>query len=230
MSMPEPDPAALRDHLHRDAPAFGELAAALPAEAPVPGCPGWEVAELAGHLGGVHRWASAVLRCGQLRPEPEPVGDPIGWYAAGWPPLLDVLGGVDPTTPCWGFGPTPHTAGFWTRRMAHETALHLVDLQLAAGLPPSMPDDLAVDGIDEVLEVMAPRQVARGRAPADPPAVTVEWGSDHRLLGAGPAKATIHGGPLDLLLLLWKRRPLETFTVEGDRAAAAMVVASSLTP
>ena len=41
--------------------------------------------------------------------------------------------------------------GFWFRRMAHETVIHRVDAELAAGLPTAhVPDDLAIDGIDEV--------------------------------------------------------------------------------
>ena len=42
---------------------------------------------------------------------------------------------------------------FWIRRMAQETVIHRVDAELALGEPfAPIPDDLALDGIDEVLE------------------------------------------------------------------------------
>src|SRR5438270_9540728 len=44
------------------------------------------------------------------------------------------------------------TVGFWIRRMAQETVIHRVDAELAATeTPAAIPDDLAVDGVDEVL-------------------------------------------------------------------------------
>ena len=49
------------------------------------------------------------------------------------------------------FGPE-QTVGFWIRRMAQETVVHRMDAQLAAGEPVTpAPDDLAIDGVDEVL-------------------------------------------------------------------------------
>lgn len=45
------------------------------------------------------------------------------------------------------------TVGFWIRRMAQETLIHRVDAEQAAGVPLApIPADLAVDGVDEVLE------------------------------------------------------------------------------
>ena len=43
----------------------------------------------------------------------------------------------------------PHTVGFWQRRQAHETAMHRVDAQLAAGEVATIDGALAADGIDE---------------------------------------------------------------------------------
>jgi hypothetical protein len=46
------------------------------------------------------------------------------------------------------------SVGFWVRRMAQETVIHRVDAERAAGeTVASIPDDLAEDGIDEVLVV-----------------------------------------------------------------------------
>ena len=51
------------------------------------------------------------------------------------------------------YKPDP-TVGFWFRRMAQETVIHRIDAELGAGasIAPA-PDDLAVDGIDELLKV-----------------------------------------------------------------------------
>jgi hypothetical protein len=44
------------------------------------------------------------------------------------------------------------TVGFWIRRMAQETVVHRVDAELAAEVAPgAIPDDIALDGIDEFL-------------------------------------------------------------------------------
>ncbi len=64
-----------------------------------------------------------------------------------------------PTRPAWTFvpaGPNAGTAGFWTRRQAHELTVHRYDAQLAAGTTAPVDADLAADGIDELLVVMLP--------------------------------------------------------------------------
>ena len=51
-------------------------------------------------------------------------------------------------------------ARFWSRRQAHEIALHRVDMELArpgdAGPPDPIESELACDGIDEFLEQVVP--------------------------------------------------------------------------
>ena len=38
----------------------------------VPSCPGWEVADVIGHLGGVYSWAASAIEAGGERPGPRP--------------------------------------------------------------------------------------------------------------------------------------------------------------
>ena len=54
-------------------------------------------------------------------------------------------------------GPSPGCSrpGFWARRMAHETAVHRADAELAAGRVPGLAPDLAADAIDEWLGFMS---------------------------------------------------------------------------
>ena len=64
--------------------------------------------------------------------------------------------------PVWAFG-EQRPAGFWARRMTHETTVHRVDAQLtvpggdgpAAGGQPVIAADVAADGIDEWLTSVA---------------------------------------------------------------------------
>ena len=73
----------------------------------------------------------------------------------------------------WTWTPD-HTVGFWSRRMAHEVAVHRWDAQGAAGDPSPIERELAVDGIQEVFDLMpvrpGVRSVARHRRD-DPPAL-----------------------------------------------------------
>ena len=39
----------------------------------------------------------------------------------------------DPAAPSWTWWPDDQTAGFWLRRMAQETAVHRVDVELPLG-------------------------------------------------------------------------------------------------
>src|SRR5262249_25715818 len=53
-----------------------------------------------------------------------------------------------------------HRAGMWSRRMAQETAMHRHDAQAAAGNIEPFDAELAVDGVDEVFDVIAYRRGA----------------------------------------------------------------------
>ena len=56
--------------------------------------------------------------------------------------------------PVWTFtGIRP--ASFWARRRAHEAAVHLADAQLAAGRDVDLAPEVAADGVDERLTIIA---------------------------------------------------------------------------
>jgi uncharacterized protein (TIGR03083 family) len=88
-----------------------------------------------------------------------------GWFDASAQELLAVLD-TDPTNEAWTFHP-PHTVGFWQRRRAQEMLIHRWDAQNALGEPLPFSPEFAADGVAEVFDTMAPRQVKRGRA--EPP-------------------------------------------------------------
>ncbi|MEH3075983.1 MAG: maleylpyruvate isomerase N-terminal domain-containing protein [Quadrisphaera sp.] len=237
----------------------GRLAAALRPEAlavVVPGCPGWTVADLARHTGGVHRWALSALR---TEPGGSPGGEPPGpqdddavpaWFAEGADELVAALASTSPAVPCWTFAAAeaPATAAFWARRQVHETALHRWDAASAlsaAGLTAApdpatwVEDDVAADGVAEVAGVMLPRQVRLGRTPALPGALALQSPSGRSLLGAAAAPqpaAELSGPAPALLLLLWGRTTLDAelasgrLALAGSREAAALLLTGALTP
>ncbi len=166
-----------------------------------------------------------------------PVEGVLDWYGATLVALVADLRAVDdPDRPVYSFAPDDERAGFWPRRMAHETTIHRVDAEQALGgaVGPIEPA-FAVDGIDEVFEVFVP-SLGAGRSPGDgrtvhlhatdvagewlirfdPDAVSVESGH-------GKGDAAVRGPAGELLLWLWGRRPIEGLEVFGaDDAVEAL--------
>lgn len=200
----------------------------------VPSCPGYDLADLASHLGGIHRWGTQALQ--STEPPPRPSTGPreraplVAWYADAAAELLTALRATEPDTACFTFGP-PRTAAFWLRRQAHETAVHLWDAQSAAGAPDPLDPQLADDGVAEVLTVFLPRQISLDRIPPVecPVALVATDTGGQWLLGDGVPTARV-GGPAEaLLLLLWKRTSLDDprLCVDGDPTAT---LSAALTP
>jgi uncharacterized protein (TIGR03083 family) len=129
-------------------------------DAPVPSCPEWDVAELLGHMGRVYGWARACVEANQLVSPTELAAPPPPGERAAWvrDQAARIVGALDRPAddPAWTWAPSGQV-GFWQRRQAHETVVHRVDAELAAGAPTPVPDRLAVDGIDEFLELLPNR-------------------------------------------------------------------------
>ncbi|GAB2614952.1 maleylpyruvate isomerase family mycothiol-dependent enzyme [Streptomyces capparidis] len=229
--MPTP---SRRTPLRRELDAFracldGDLSA------PVEHCPGWRLRDLAGHLGRGNLWAAAAVTegHGDLRPPPPPTDDAAlrRWFDETAAVLLAALD-TDPAAPAWTFHP-PHTAGFWQRRRLLETLVHRWDAELALGAPGPLDPGLAGDGVAEVFDTMAPRQVARGRARPPGRAIRLratdtgeEW-----TYGPGAPVAELAATAEELLLALWGRLAADdpAITWSGDREAARTVLAGPLT-
>ena len=141
----------------------------------IPWSDAWTVQDCAQHLGAAHRVVSLVI---EGRPTttfaamrelaiPEAADPALGqWVAASTSMLLDQLRSVPPDEPCWSWWANGADAGFWSRRMAHETLVHRWDIELGAGVAMAAMDPaLAADGVDEYLEVFASRVRAHASAP-----------------------------------------------------------------
>ena len=216
---------------------------------PVPSCPDWTLRQLATHVGRVHRWVAEILRTRAAESIPfrsvpdgrfpdDPAGRP-GWLTAGAGRLIGELSQLG-TDQVWAFG-SQRPAGFWARRMTHETAVHRADAELATGTTPVIEPDIAADGIDEWLTVMsAPRRRGdpdsrlAGLKPGgslhvhagDVPSGPGEWLVSHAPGGIevrrehGRGDAALRGPASGLLLVLTRRLTPEQAGAEvlGDPA------------
>jgi uncharacterized protein (TIGR03083 family) len=209
--------------VRRDAAAMADAARRGPLDAPVAACPGWDLNRLVGHVGRVHRWATAAVREGAdptAEIEKAPRDDRVVDYLEGGiAPLTEALAAIDPDAPAWNFTAVPGTAVFWPRRMAIETAIHRFDAEAAAALDPGPIDAaLAVEGIDEVLEVWAPTRLAGrdgidigGSAHLHATDAEGEWTvrTDDGVLqvsrGHAKGEVALRGPAAALLLVLWRR-------------------------
>lgn len=230
------------DHLAHLRSEGGRLVGAATAAgllAEVPTCRDWTVADLLVHIAKVFRRTTFALRSGTAeRPagrdwnmEPPSLEALTAWYDRE---LADVIAALEATgadAPVWSFSPGHSTAGFWRRRLAHEAAVHRVDVERAGGEATPVPAPLAVDGVDELLEVflagVAPEALAGTAATVHLHATDVEgeWlvglGPDGVTSERGHAKgdAAARGSASDLLLWLWGRAPEDGLERFGDPAA-----------
>ena len=222
------DSTRLSECLATDFRALRAAVAAADPTAPVPSCPDWSVGDLAVHTATVYLHKTECIR---LRRDPDPWppelpdSDPLALLDGSYAGLVAEFAAHRPGDPArtW-YGPD-QTVGFWIRRMAQETVIHRIDAELAAGLPLSpVPDDLAVDGIDELLDVFLgygtvtwAAEYAELLAGADGrplvvrttdrawTARTTEEGIRIAAGAAPDAAAEISGDPVPLLLRLWNR-------------------------
>lgn len=208
----------------------------------VPSCPDWTVLDLVHHVTTVyHRIRSHVSRGVTSRAETPPPEDlPAGaaaiqWWTDEYDALVSLLDSLDPELPAWNWAPQAKVAAFWHRRMAHETAVHRWDAQMAIGQAEPIETMLAVDGVAEVLDTWLP--AGRRRGPTDRTGVVQLVATDAeqewflRLRDAGVAlldtatwldhddhhtRVMARGTASDLVLALFGRVPFDVLEVSGD--------------
>lgn len=223
--------------LRRADDRFAEAAAAAVLHrgwsAPVPGCPGWTLADLVWHLAEVQRfWAWVVRTRAQdpsayVEPTRHPDDELLAYGAARSAELEAVLAGADPAEPVWTWAPRKDVA-FVLRRQAQEATVHVVDVEQVLGDVRPVPADIGLDGLDEWLEVMVPGALPDGPPRGAHPVVlhAVDAAAERTLFpGTRPFPvAALTGTAGDLLLAVWRRVPLEVLTVDGDGLQAAAML------
>jgi uncharacterized protein (TIGR03083 family) len=148
---------------------------------PVPTCPGWTVGDLIVHLGGTHRWATAIVSRALQRNLPadeeatllRAPTDPsalLPWFLLGAEEQVKALTAAPANLQAFKFlTGAPPARHFWARRQAHETTIHRVDMLAARlGRMPSTAEaavalQTALDGVDELVSGFVPRRSSRLR-------------------------------------------------------------------
>ena len=217
------------EHLEREGRLLAEAAGRVGLDAAVPSCPGWTVRNLLRHVGGVHRWATSIVATPLSERPDEPLDDTddarwpgdaslLSWFVEGHAALVAALRNAPDDLDCYTFLPNMTPKVHWTRRQAHETAMHRADVQLAAGDTPSFEVDFARDGIAEMFEAFFPRgyrKRLRSETPRTIGVVAVD-ADDAWLVHVGPEGATAERGvgdvddvvmasASDVYLILWNR-------------------------
>lgn len=194
--------------------------------AEVPSCPGWTVDTVLRHVATVYLHKVEILRLGEL-PDPWPPNlderDALELYDEARGAVVAALEAAGTELATWTFSPEDKTSGFWYRRMALETAVHRVDAELAHDVVTPVDEELALDGIDEVLALMLGGPWWEEGDTEHPVDATIRITSEGRSWtirldatsavvtpGAeGDVDAEVFGDAPDILLWLWGRRELD---------------------
>jgi uncharacterized protein (TIGR03083 family) len=173
---PEPEslPFDAIAHLRTDSIRFLEIVTDHGFEPPVPSCPGWDLGDLAWHVGTVwERWGRIVsegittLDGVERLDRPQRPADEllVDWVTAAHTSMFSALARATDDTEVWTWTGANRSAAWVRRRMTHETAVHRWDAAHAVGVPYDIPTAVAADGIDEFLMWFAGRRVRTGASP-----------------------------------------------------------------
>jgi uncharacterized protein (TIGR03083 family) len=258
--MPQLSPDRYVAEIEASTAGLAEILAQHDPSLPIPTCPDWTLRQLVTHVGRAHRWAAEITRTrsdafipfrqvpdGKL---PDDRAEQLAWLQAGSALIVDAVrdAGSDLVWTFTGLAP----AGFWNRRMSHETLVHRADAQIAAGTEPEpvIEAHVAADAIDEWLTLLAGGILgnADDRTKALPAGAALhihatddgldgrgEWMIRYDVAGLivepghGKGDAALTGPAASLLLVLMRRRPVpdSAVTVHGDSAVVDGWLAST---
>jgi len=217
--------------VERETSAFTRTLMRGDADAQVPSCPEWTLRDLAKHVGGVQGFWTHVLAEGTGRPKPafddEPGPSAGLWLVQIGGFLVNELKAASADTKVWTWNPADQSAAFAARRMAHETAVHRFDAQMAIGNPEPIEPALAADGIEEIF-VMVDAWPESGRGEGQTLHLHSAEG-DEWLIAMNPdgldikrehAKGdlALRGAVSDLELVLYDRPPIGDVERFGDES------------
>jgi uncharacterized protein (TIGR03083 family) len=228
--------------------AFRAAIASAPSlDTPVPTCPGWTLADLAWHIGERRRIWAATVAAGpadaRANPEVEPMPSDreelLAWLAESTRQLLDALTAAGPDRECWvgwGDSQSARTTGAVARHQVQEIAVHTYDAQLAVGAPQPLPEEVAVDGVEEFLytcnattspwphePAVLEYHVAEG--PLWELRLSAEGARAARLDGPGEPDLYASGTASDVVLTMYGRIDLNALKFEGDVVVLDRLVA-----
>jgi uncharacterized protein (TIGR03083 family) len=239
------DSKRLRECLEADYTRLRDVAVGAELTAKVPTTPEWTVADLVDHVAVVYLHKVECMRLGH-HPQPWPPegldrSDPVALLDRTYAALAAEFAARPPEASTFTWYEPDQTVGFWIRRMAQETVIHRVDAELGAGVPlATIPEDLARDGIDEVLVAFLeygsrawPEEYAQALADAGGRTIRLETTGASWLVRPtadrveasatddAAADAVVRGEPVDLLLWMWNRAGEDAVSVSGDPGVVA---------
>jgi uncharacterized protein (TIGR03083 family) len=221
------------DAIRREGAAFVDAARSAGVDASVPACPDWTIADLCSHVGRLHRWAAQIIAERPADPTnfwkqlESPQGPAlVGFVAEGCTALADVLAATGAGEPCWSWT-GDRTVGFWARRQAHELSVHRWDAQAATGTTEPIDRELAVDGIQELFDILPFRPGGSPTGNGETIHLHCTDGDGEWLVRLAPDGVTVvnehakgdvaaRGAASDLLLMMWGRIPVDRVDVFGD--------------
>jgi uncharacterized protein (TIGR03083 family) len=217
---------------------------------PVSACPGWTVADLVEHLGGVQVFWTHTVEAGgdppdeeAVRAEQKPAGDLLRWGEQCSARLVKTLRDTPSHAAswCWWNAERRASAAEVASRQAHEALIHRWDAEAATGKPTPAEPALWSDGVDEFAvrllngpDWSGPSGVVALRADD----VSQEWrfgaGSASTREGGKPVRlgdrrmpepdALVSGTAEQLDLLLWRRIEVDVSHIEGAPELVAAFV------
>ncbi|WP_328606930.1 maleylpyruvate isomerase family mycothiol-dependent enzyme [Amycolatopsis sp. NBC_00345] len=240
-------PDLLRLIDERSAAFRAAVAAAPDLDLQVPTCPEWTLFDLAQHLSdGRRAWAATIAAGPAATAKAALQNDPVprerealsANLAASTQQLLDALREAGPDRGCWtwwGASQSPPTCGAVARHQLQQIAVHTYDAQLTAGAPRPLPDEVALDGLEEFLFTCCATTSAWPHKPTAFDFHTTEGRSwrftvdgdgarSTRLptpaIAAGegpePAGVSVHGTASELVLFMYDRIPADAVRIDGD--------------
>ncbi|PWK90920.1 uncharacterized protein (TIGR03083 family) [Lentzea atacamensis] len=212
----------------------------------VPSTPDWTVNQLLRHLGHAHRWADEMIReklpeIDLTRNRAQDVASYAGetaaelgpWLMEGASSLSSALQAVDPNEMIASMGGHPGPR-MWSRRMANETVIHRWDVVNALGVPFEIAPEVAQDALREWTDFALPYSFLRWPAETAPllgpgrtvhlhatdvPAeLVIDLTGPRPVVREGHEKAAValRGPVVELVLAVYRRRPVEGLEVFGD--------------
>ncbi|MCP2244249.1 maleylpyruvate isomerase family mycothiol-dependent enzyme [Lentzea aerocolonigenes] len=226
--------------------AFRAAIASAPSlDVQVPTCPEWTLFELAEHIGeGRVAWAATVAAGPDATAKattdataPADREALLEWLADSTRQLVDALREAGPDRGCWtwwGDSQSPRTCRAVARHQLQQMAVHTYDAQLAVGAAQPLPDDIALDGVDEFLTTCVSTTSPWPHEPTTVDYHATEGRSWRVQLSAegaritaatGDADSSATGAARDLVLWFYGRIPLDSVKLDGGREVFDRLVA-----
>jgi uncharacterized protein (TIGR03083 family) len=233
--------------------AFRAAVASAPSlDVLVPTCPEWTLFDLVQHIGDGRRFWATIVAAGPADAPPAKSASEgaaaaprerealVAWLAAATRELLDALREAGPDRGCWTWWDTsqsPQTCDAVARHQLQQVAVHTYDAQITLGAAQPLPDEAALDGVDEFLFTCCAGTAPWPHQPAAVDYHATEGRSWRLSLSADGARAarlstpgtaadaSLRGTASDLVLALYGRIPVDSLELAGDRRIFDLLLA-----